>query len=200
MRLILASNSPRRKELLRSAGFEFEVRASCTEEFPSPGESPEAYVSRLAEEKARTVARTAEPNSLVLGADTEVVIDGQILGKPSGLDDAARMLRLLAGCTHRVITGVCLVQAPDRRLDLKCATTFVTFAPMSEQEIQSYARSGEPLDKAGAYGIQGLASRFVTRIDGSYSNVVGLPVSMVYEMLKPFIAAQEEFHPPSPTK
>ncbi len=200
MRLILASNSPRRQELLRSAGFEFDVQASHAEEFPSPGESPEAYVTRLAEEKARTVARTAETNSLVLGADTEVVIDGQILGKPSGRDDAARMLRLLAGCTHRVITGVCLIQAPDRMLDLKCATTFVTFAPMTEQEIQSYARSGEPLDKAGAYAIQGLASRFVTRVEGSYSNVVGLPISLVYEMLKPFLTAREEFHPSSATK
>ncbi len=188
MRLILASNSSRRADLLRSAGFDFETRASNAGEVLRAGESAEAYVSRLAADKARAVARSAPPGSLVLGADTEVVIDGQILGKPVDLDDAARMLRLLAGCTHRVITGVCLILAPDSLKALKHEVTLVTFSPMDEREIRDYVQSGEPMDKAGAYAIQGLAARFVTRIAGSYSNVVGLPINLVYEVLKPFLA------------
>ncbi len=188
MHLILASHSPRRVELLSSAGFDFEARASHVEEVHCPGESPEDYVTRLARDKAWAVARSAPPGSLVLGADTEVVIDGQILGKPTGPENAARMLRLLAGCVHRVITGVCLIVAPDSVQALKHETTFVTFAPMDEQEISDYVQSGEPMDKAGAYAVQGLAARFVTRIEGSYSNVVGLPISLVYQVLKPFLA------------
>jgi septum formation protein len=187
MRLILASNSARRGELLRSAGFDFEVRVSHVEEVHRAGESAEDYVMRLAGDKAGAVARSAPAGRLVLGADTEVVIDGQILGKPTDFDDAARMLHLLAGRVHRVITGVCLMVAPDSLKTLKHEITFVTFASMDEREIQDYVQSAEPMDKAGAYAVQGLAGRFVTRIEGSYSNVVGLPISLVYEILKPFM-------------
>ena len=175
---------------MRSAGFDFEARVSHVEEVHRAGEPAEDYVMRLACDKAAAVARAAPADSLVLGADTEVVIDGQILGKPNDLDDAARMLRLLAGHIHRVITGVCLIVAPESRHALRHEITFVTFAPMGEGEIRDYVQSGEPMDKAGAYAVQGLAGRFVTRIEGSYSNVVGLPISLVYEILKPFMATR----------
>jgi len=192
MHFILASASPRRKELLISAGFDFETRASAIEEVHRPGETPEEYVSRLATDKALAIARLAASGSLVLGADTEVVIDGLILGKPRNADDATRMLRLLAGRVHVVITGVCLASAPDRIEASKHAVTSVTFRALDEREIHDYVQSGEPLDKAGAYGIQGLASKFVTRIEGSYFNVMGLPVHLVYEMLKPYLARDHQ--------
>ena len=192
MHLILASDSPRRKELLRSAGFNFEARASHVEEVCFPGESAEEFVCRTARDKAQAVAAFIQAGSVVLGADTVVVVDAHILGKPAGSADAARMLRQLAGSTHRVITGVCLIIAPDRVEALKHETTFVTFSSMSEAEIRDYVQSGEPLDKAGAYGIQGLASNFVTRIEGSYSNVVGLPIHLVYEMLKPSLVHKSQ--------
>jgi nucleoside triphosphate pyrophosphatase len=186
MRLILASASDRRKELLRSAGFDFEARASHVEEIRLDGESAEGYTCRIAREKARAVGSSAETGSVVLGADTEVVVNGETLGKPAGPEDAARMLRQLAGRTHQVITGVCVHLAPEGPEDSKYEITLVTFAAMNEQEIQEYVQSGEPMDKAGAYAIQGLAAKFVTRIEGSYSNVVGLPIHLVHEMLKPF--------------
>ena len=188
MRLILASQSPRRSDLLRSAGFDFEARPSHVDEARRHGESAEDYTCRIAREKAIAVAARAQPGSLVLGADTVVVVNGEILGKPAHSDDATRMLRQLGGGTHRVITGVCLVLAPNRVEALKSEITLVAFIPMSEQEIHDYVQSGEPMDKAGAYAIQGLASKFVARIEGSYSNVVGLPVHLVYEILKPFLS------------
>lgn len=187
MRLILASKSPRREELLRRAGYNFETRASHVDETHQAGESAEEFTCRIAREKAQAVAAFAQPGDLVLGADTVVVADGQILGKPAGPDDAARMLRQLAGGTHRVITGVCVILAPARVEALKTEVTLVTFAPLDEQEIRDYVQSGEPMDKAGAYAIQGMASKFVARIEGSYSNVVGLPIRLVYEILKPFL-------------
>ena len=187
MRLILASRSPRRRELLRQAGLEFEVRPSSVEEVPAPGETPEAFARRAAHDKALVVAASQAPDVLVLGADTVVVANHEILGKPVGPEDATRMLRLLSGVTHRVITGVCLVRASDHVEALTHETTFVTFRPLDEDEIQSYLASGEPFDKAGAYGIQGLASKFVTRVEGCYFNVVGLPLALVYEILKPFL-------------
>ncbi|MBZ5515924.1 MAG: Maf family protein, partial [Acidobacteriia bacterium] len=141
---------------------------------------------RAAEEKALAVAATAPPGALVLAADTIVVAGNEILGKPADAADAARMLRVLSGATHRVITGVSLVTAPDRVEAARCETTLVTFRRLEEEEIANYLASGEPFDKAGAYGIQGLASKFVTRIEGCYFNVVGLPVALVYDMLKPF--------------
>ena len=184
IRLILASNSPRRRELLQNAGFEFEVRPSGIEETRLPGESPEDFTRRLALDKALDVARQASTGSLVLGADTVVAINGEILEKPADAEDAARMLRTLSGRTHRVITGVCLVRAPENVLARKHETTSVTFRNLTEDEIGSYVSSGEPFDKAGGYAIQGLASRFVTRIEGCYFNVVGLPIPLVYEMVK----------------
>jgi septum formation protein len=184
MKLILASASPRRRELLARAGFDFEARSSVVEEAPAPGESAEEFARRAARDKALDVAARAQPGSLVLGADTVVVADGEILGKPVDAMDAARMLRLLSGTTHRVITGVCLVRAPAAMEALRHETTFVTFRPLDEQEIAAYLASHEPFDKAGAYGIQGLASKFVTRVEGCYFNIVGLPVALVYDLLK----------------
>ena len=187
MQLLLASSSTRRRELMKNAGFEFEVCPSKVQEVRRPGEIPEDYVRRAAREKALAVAGSRGTGTLVLGADTVVDCDGQILGKPVSPDDAARMLRLLSGRAHRVITGVCLVQAPALVEALDYETTFVTFRQLDEEEIRAYVRSREPFDKAGAYGIQGLASRFVTRISGCYFNVVGLPVPLVYEVLKPYL-------------
>jgi len=182
-RLILASASPRRAALLRAAGLEFDVAAADVDEAVLPGEAAQAYVQRLAEDKARAVAVSAGQRP-VLGADTTVVVDGEILAKPADAGDARRMLRLLSGRSHDVMTGVCLLD-PGRghpAVRSAVATTAVEFAPMNSQEIDWYVASGEPLDKAGAYAVQGLASRFVTRLDGSYSNVVGLPVALVYRM------------------
>jgi len=184
MRLILASASPRRRDLLRSAGIDFEVRPSQIVEEIQPGELPEEFARRAAREKATQVGASMPPGVLVLGADTVVVIDGQTLGKPSDPRDATRMLHLLSGQTHQVHTGICLVRAPDAIEALKHETTLVTFRDLDEEEIRQYVESGEPGDKAGAYAIQGLASKFVTRISGCYSNVVGLPVALVYEILK----------------
>ncbi len=189
MQFILASSSLRRRELLRNAGFEFEVHPSMVEETPRRGESPEEYARRAAREKALAVAASSPASSLVLGADTVVVIDGEILGKPVSRDDVARMLRLLSGHTHRVITGVCLVRAPSQIEALKHETTFVTFRSLDSKESDLYIQSGEPFDKAGGYAIQGLASKFVTRISGCYFNVVGLPVPLVYKILQPFLKA-----------
>jgi septum formation protein len=182
--LILASSSPRRQELLRNAGFEFEVDPSSVPENLLPGEAPEALVRRLAREKAREVAARSPAGSLVLGADTAVVVDGAVLGKPTDAEDASRMLRMLSGRSHRVLTGECLVRAPGRLEALEHSSTLVWFRDLSEAEIQGYVSSGEPMDKAGAYAIQGRAARFVTRIEGCYSNVVGLPVSLVDEVLR----------------
>lgn len=189
MRLILASSSPRRQELLRNAGVDFEVRPSKAEGIPRPGEKPEEFARRAAREKALDAAASSPPGNLVLGADTVVDVNGEIFGKPLGPGDAERMLRCLSDFTHRVTTGVCLVRAPDRVEALKHETTFVTFRKLDDEEIRSYIQSGEPFDKAGAYAIQGLGSRFVTRISGCYFNVVGLPVPLVYEILKPFLKA-----------
>lgn len=183
-RLILASNSPRRRELLQNAGFEFDVRPSGIEETRLPGEPPEGFARRLARDKALDVAGRSSPSSLVLGADTVVAINGEILEKPVGAADAARMLHKLSGRTHRVITGICLVRAPETVETWTHETTSVTFRNLTDDEIEAYVASGEPFDKAGGYAIQGLASRFVPRIEGCYFNVVGLPIPLVYEILK----------------
>ena len=183
MPLILASASPRRAELLRAAGIPFEAVPAKVDEQFHRGEKPEHAVARLAELKAGTVAEQ-HPGAIVLGADTTVVIRGEPLGKPADAADAARMLRLLSGHTHEVLTGVCLMKQ-ERRL-LHVEPTRVRMTTLSEAEIAWYVSTGEPLDKAGAYAVQGLASRFVEGIDGSYSNVVGLPVCRVYELLKAF--------------
>ncbi len=179
MVLVLASQSPRRAEILRQAGIPFTVRSAEVDETPIDGEAPEDYVRRLAEWKALAVE--ASPDETVLGADTTVVIDGEMLAKPADSADARRMIALLAGRCHQVLTGICLRRGGRRVCD--CAATKVWFAAMTEAEIDAYAASGEPLDKAGAYAIQGLASKYVERIDGSYFNVMGLPVALVYRYL-----------------
>lgn len=184
MTLILASSSPRRRELLRAAGLDFEVRPSRASEERQPGETAERLAERVARQKAFDVAATAPPASVVLGADTAVVIEEEIFGKPADAADAVRMLRRLSGAAHRVITGICLVRAPDRLIAQYHETTWVYFRKLDENEIQDYVASGEPLDKAGGYGIQGLASKFVTRVEGCYFNVVGLPISRLAELLR----------------
>jgi septum formation protein len=178
--LVLASRSPRRAELLSHAGFRFRVCAADVDETPREGEDPRKYVLRLAEEKARAVA--ASDAEVVLGADTTVVFANRIMGKPVDEDDAAGMLRALSGQRHEVMTGICLKRGPLAVFDISITT--VSFSPLSPAEIADYVESGEPMDKAGAYAIQGLASRFVERIEGSYSNVVGLPVALVYRLLR----------------
>lgn len=178
--LVLASQSPRRAEILRNAGIPFVVRVTPVDETPRDGEKPEEYVQRLAEEKARAVH--AEDSETVLGADTTVVIDGAMLGKPADAADARRMLKLLSGRKHEVITGIAIRRGG--RVTCDWAITSVWFARMSECEIDDYVASGEPMDKAGAYAIQGLASKFVEKVEGGYFNVVGLPVSLVYRRLK----------------
>jgi septum formation protein len=189
MRLVLASASPRRAELLRAAGIEFDVLPANADETVHPGDTPETYVRRVAEAKALAVIAGANGRP-VLAADTVVVVDAAILGKPADRDDAKRMLRLLSGRAHEVLTAVCLSGGPQggpnkvRPTLTRVETTIVEFAALTEDDINWYAATGEPDDKAGAYAIQGLGSRFVTRISGSYANVVGLPVSLVYELLK----------------
>jgi septum formation protein len=180
LKLILASRSPRRAELLAAAGLEFTVRAADIDETPLDGEAPRDYVVRVAEQKARAIP--ADHDEIVLAADTTVVLGDQIMGKPEDAADAARMLRALAGQRHEVITAICLKRGDD--VESHIASTAVWFAPLSETEIADYVASGEPMDKAGAYGIQGLASRFIDRIDGSYTNVVGLPVALTYQRLR----------------
>ncbi|MEW6319941.1 MAG: Maf family protein [Acidobacteriota bacterium] len=180
--LILASRSPRRAELLAAAGIPFEMAAADVDERVLPGESPERHVARLAAEKAAVVhARLGR--GPVLGADTVVVVDDEILGKPVDASEAAAMLGRLSGRGHDVLTGVCLLAAGGERV-AEVARTRVWFAPMTRAEIEAYVATGEPMDKAGAYAIQGLASRYVERIDGSYTNVVGLPVAVVYRLLR----------------
>jgi septum formation protein len=204
--IVLASASPRRAELLAAAGIPFQVRAADVDERLEAGEDPERYVRRVATDKARAVA-AAVPGQAVLAADTVVLVDGEVLGKPRDAEDAKRMLRLLSGRTHHVLTAVTLLtrtgndaglnfRGEESRkfnpasflvdepsgLDTEVAVTSVEFAPLDAREIDWYVATGEPADKAGAYAIQGLASRFVTRIDGSYSNVVGLPVALVYRL------------------
>jgi septum formation protein len=181
MPLILASSSPRRHELLRAAEIPFTVRVSNINEDLNPGESAREYTERLAFEKAETIWKTA-PDSFVLGADTTVVVDEHILAKPLDADDARRMLRLISGRAHQVITGVCLL-GPGVR-DVRSENTKVFVSEIPESEIEFYVAHGEPVDRAGAYAIQGIASRWIPRIEGCYFNVVGLPVPLVYLMLR----------------
>ncbi|HMC63027.1 MAG TPA: Maf family protein [Candidatus Solibacter sp.] len=178
--LVLASQSPRRSEILRQAGIPFTVRAASVDESPRVGEAPVDYVRRLAALKAQSVPVSA--GEIVLGADTTVVVANEMLGKPAGPADASRMLNLLSGRRHEVITGICLRRgAGDSFCDH--AVTAVWFAPIDAREIEDYVASGEPMDKAGAYAIQGLASKFIHRIEGCYFNVVGLPVALLYRHL-----------------
>jgi len=181
--LILASASPRRRQLLAQAGFDFQVHPTHIPEDPLPGEEPVAYVMRLAREKAQAaLAQLSDENLLILGEDTTVTIDGCILGKPADPADAAGMLRLLSGRSHRVVTGVALITATS--VQVAAEVTSVQFLTLSDAEIEAYIATGEPMDKAGAYGIQGRAARWIPRIEGCYFNVVGLPLSLVATMLE----------------
>lgn len=184
--LVLASASPRRKELLAQAGFTFTVTPASIPEDPRPGENPVAYVTRLAREKAEAVfarLQSEQPSVVVLGADTTVVApNGEILGKPTDAADAARMLRLLSGATHQVITGVAVVSSSG--IETAAEVTHVTMLTISDEEIAAYIATGEPMDKAGAYAIQGRAGRWIPRIHGCYFNVVGLPLALVSGMLE----------------
>lgn len=188
MRLVLASASPRRRELLIQAGFTFEVLPAHIPEDPHPGEDPLAYVTRLAREKAHAIFTQissqgpAPPQVVMLGADTTVTLDDHILGKPEDAADAARMLRLLSGRTHRVITGVAVASAGH--VESAAEITSVEFLPLTDAEIAAYVATGEPMDKAGAYAIQGRAARWIPRIEGCYFNVVGLPLALVSTMLE----------------
>ena len=182
MRLILASASPRRSELLRSAGFSIEVVPADVEESPRPEEPAATYTRRVALDKARSVrAAISDPLATVIAADTEVVVAGRILGKPAGDQDAAAMLRMLSAAAHDVLTAV-VICSNDREL-VEVVATRVWFANMSDDEIDWYVQTGEPHGKAGAYAIQGLGARFIERIDGSWSNVVGLPIHAVHRLL-----------------
>jgi septum formation protein len=189
--LVLASASPRRADLLQAAGIAFDVIPADLDETPYPGERAEPHVRRLATMKAEAIARAGERRP-ILGADTVVVIDDRILGKPVDVADARRMLAALSGRTHTVLTGVAIIapangaDGPDepRPAITSVSETRVEFAALSAADIDWYVASGEPMGKAGAYAIQGLASRFVTRIDGSYSNVVGLPIAHVHAMCR----------------
>ncbi len=183
MTIVLASASPRRQELLRNAGIPFTVQPAEIDETPLAGEAPRDCAERLAQEKALVVSR-GRPQEFVLGADTIVVVDDVILGKPRDARDAAHMLRLLSGRTHAVITGVCVVGPGAGKTETSSENTLVTFCELSDDEIRAYIATGEPMDKAGAYAIQGVASRWIPRIEGDYSNVVGLPVARVYGMLR----------------
>jgi septum formation protein len=187
MQLILASASPRRAELLQNASIPFIVEPAHVAEQPTEDEQPLQYAQRLARDKARAIF-ARHPDSVVLGADTVVVVDEHLLEKPRDTRDAARMLGMLSGRAHQVITGVCVVATGYEQTEAE--TTEVRFSAISESEVANYVQSGEPMDKAGAYAIQGLASRWVERIDGCYFNVVGLPVPRLYRMLQTLEAAR----------
>jgi len=184
MKLILASSSPRRAEILANAGLPFSVLSSAVDESPYPGETPAALVQRLANAKADLVTARAIGPAIILAADTVVVLDDKILGKPSSVEDARHMLRQLSGRTHSVLTGVALVRLPvgERRQFIE--STLVHFRPITDEELSSYLATEEPYDKAGAYAIQGQAGRYIPRIEGCYFNVVGLPLSRVLTELK----------------
>ena len=183
--LVLASASPRRAENLRAVGWPFETQAAGVDETRLGGETPEEFVRRLAREKAEAVART-RLFGLVLGADTTVVVDGEILEKPRDAEDARRMLRLLSERWHEVLTGVALVRAESGRAVVGVERTRVLFAATTDEEIAWHVETGEVLDKAGAYAVQGRAALFIRRIEGDYWNVVGLPVRLVYELARGF--------------
>jgi septum formation protein len=199
MPIVLASGSPRRHELLKNAGIEFTAKPANIPEVRRERESPKAFAERMAREKARAIF-TGNEDEYILGADTVVAIGGVplgavavaatvspvdlelVLGKPQSPEDAARMLRLLSGRTHQVITGVCLIGSNFE--DTRSETTLVHFSALSDADILDYIATGEPMDKAGAYAIQGAASRWISKIEGDYSNVVGLPIPLVLQMLR----------------
>jgi septum formation protein len=181
-KIILASASPRRAEILRLVGWDFEILPAAIDESRRDGEDASSYVERLAREKAEEAAARV-PNRMIVGADTTVVIDGEILEKPRDTEDARRMLRLLQERWHEVVTGICVINSDSRTIGIAHQITEVKFAPMSEDEINWYVATREPMDKAGGYAIQGLGARFIEEIRGDYLNVVGLPLRLLYEMI-----------------
>jgi nucleoside triphosphate pyrophosphatase len=187
MRLILASSSPRRAEILREAGIAFEMCATEIDETVLPGETALDMVARLAEAKARAIAAQMDAGMrecIIVGADTTVELDGEILGKPRDAAHAREMLARLSGRTHHVLTGIFLLRLPGNASRAAVENSAVTFAPLSVKEIDAYVASGEPLGKAGGYGIQGHAGRYIPRIEGCYFNVVGLPLARLYALLR----------------
>lgn len=182
-KLILASTSPRRAELLKQIGLNFLIKVSAVDETPLPGLTPPELVGLLAERKAAAVARELH-DGIVIGADTVVVWQGQVLGKPRNRDEAFEMLFKLQGSCHEVYTGIALIDVSSGEVLVQHEKTRVCFRSLDESEIRQYIASGEPLDKAGAYGVQGLAAIFITRIEGCYTNVVGLPLARLSQMLK----------------
>jgi septum formation protein len=184
MKLILASSSPRRAEILANAGLPFSVLSSAVDESPNPDEAPAALVQRLANAKADLVTARAVGPAIVLAADTVVVLDDKILGKPRSIEDARHMLQQLSGRTHAVLTGVAMIRLPDGERRQFIESTLVHFRPITDEELSSYLATQEPYDKAGAYAIQGLAGRYIPRIEGCYFNVVGLPLSRVLAELQ----------------
>jgi septum formation protein len=193
MRLILASASVRRAEILRDAGYHFSVLSSAIDETPFAGESPNDLVLRLAEAKGELAAARAVGPAIIIAADTEVVLDGHIFGKPRSSDDARHMLTKLSGRSHSVLTGVAVVRLPDAERISFVETTRVEFAPLSDEEIARYLATGEPYDKAGAYAIQGYAARYIPRIEGCYFNVVGLPLARLQHALSELGWTEEYF-------
>lgn len=189
MKFILASASPRRAEILRNAGFEFEILPSDVNESFRPGESAADYVRRLAGEKARAAARklaarAGRDSSVIVAADTVVVVENEVLGKPASQEDARAMLRRLSGRTHEVLTGLAVLSLPSQDVEITMESTRVTFALMTDREIEEYIASGEPFDKAGAYAIQARGGKFITRVEGCYFNVMGLPLARLYSILR----------------
>ncbi|HEV2489004.1 MAG TPA: Maf family protein [Candidatus Acidoferrales bacterium] len=189
MKLILASSSPRRAEILRNAGFDFEVLPTNVDESQRHGEYATNFVRRLAEEKARAVAqlvaaKSHDGSAIIVAADTTVELEGEILGKPSSAENARAMIRRLSGRTHEVLTGLAVLPVSGVRFRVVVESTRVSFAPISDSEIEAYIQSGEPLDKAGAYAIQGRGGKFITRIEGCYFNVMGLPLARLYAILR----------------
>jgi septum formation protein len=187
MKIILASSSPRRAEVLRDAGIAFEICAAQVEESAHPGESVQAMVARLAEMKAREAVEqigSSRGNCIVVGADTAVELGGEIFGKPRDAAHAREILAKLGGRTHQVLSGIFLIRLPDGAARSAVETTSVTFAPLERGEIEDYVASGEPMDKAGAYAIQGVAGRYISRLEGCYFNVVGLPLARLHTLLR----------------
>ena len=187
MKIILASSSPRRAEILRDAGIAFEMCATHIDEAALPCETPQAMVARLAEAKARAAGAQMGAGSrecIIVGADTTVELDGEILGKPRDPAHAREMLAKLGGRTHHVLTGIFLLRLPGNATRAAVETSAVTFAPLEEKEIDAYVATGEPLGKAGAYAIQGIAGRYIPKIEGCYFNVVGLPLARLYELMR----------------
>jgi septum formation protein len=180
--LILASSSPRRQQMLRTMGLDFSIAPAEVDETPRPGDTPQAFASRMAAAKARTVA-SSRPDAWVLGADTVVILDGVILGKPKDRDDALAILRLLVGRTHQVLSAICLCSLAQGIEQTEVDSTEVTFTAATDQLLKAYIATGEPLDKAGAYGIQGAGAFLVRRIEGSCANVIGLPIDRVIALL-----------------